>query len=280
MRDPRVYQISILSGLLAYGVVGLGFEVDGVDAAAILGTALAAQLVATRLVGLPRFDPKSALISSLSLILLLRAASPWLAAAVAAGTIASKFAIRRRGKHVFNPTNFGLAVAMLASDRVWVSPGQWGSAAFFAFLLAGLGGLVVHRATRSDVTWAFLGAWGLVLFGRAAWLGDPWTIPLHQLQSGAFLIFAFLMISDPKTTPDARSGRVVFAALVALVAGGIQFGLHRPNALIWALFLCAPAVPWIDRLLPAHRFSWGSAPSPRRAQAPIRPSTSNLPSAA
>ena len=72
-----------------------------------------------------------------------------------------------------------------------------------------LGWLVVHRAARSDVTWAFLAAYAaLALRPRLRGSGDPLAIPLHQLESGAFLIFAFFMISDPKTTPDSRAGRI------------------------------------------------------------------------
>ena len=95
-----------------------------------------------------------------------------------------------------------------------------------------------------------------MIFGRAAWLGDPWAIPLHQLQNGAFLIFAFFMISDPKTTPDSRLGRVLFAAIVAAVAGWVQFGLFRPNGLIWSLFFCVPLVPILDRLFAGERYRW------------------------
>ena len=70
-------------------------------------------------------------------------------------TISSKFLLRLRGKHIFNPTNFGLVALLLMTDAVWVSPGQWGNVAFFGFLMACLGGLVVHRALRSDVAIAF-----------------------------------------------------------------------------------------------------------------------------
>jgi Na+-translocating ferredoxin:NAD+ oxidoreductase RnfD subunit len=145
---------------------------------------------------------------------------------------------------------------MLATDRVWVSPGQWGSTALFGFLMACLGGLVVYRAERSDVTWAFLAFHLSLLFGRAAWLGDPLAIPVHQLSGGALLLFAFFMISDPKTTPDSRPGRILFALLVVLGAGFVQFRLFRPNGLLWSLAFCSPLVPLIDRLLPGRRYAW------------------------
>jgi Na+-transporting NADH:ubiquinone oxidoreductase subunit NqrB len=267
-RDPRLYQILVLAALLAYGVVQLDFDVTLPRAALLLGTALLTQAVCTRLWRLPAFDPRSALISGLSLCLLLRTGSPLLAAAAAVVTVASKFVLRIHGKHIFNPTNFGIVALILATGQVWVSPGQWGNAAFFAFLLACLGGLVVNRAARSDVTYAFLAFYLSVLFGRALWLGQPPAVPLHQLGNGAFLIFTFFMISDPKTTPDSRAGRILFALLVALGAGFVHFVLYRPNGLILSLAAFSLAVPLLDRLLPGKRYVWRGWQ--RRLETPAR----------
>jgi Na+-translocating ferredoxin:NAD+ oxidoreductase RnfD subunit len=138
-----------------------------------------------------------------------------------------------------------------------VSAGQWGTTPLLALAVACIGSLVVRRARRSDVTWAFLGSYMALLVARASWLGDPLTIPLHAVESGAFLIFAFFMISDPRTTPDSRAGRIVFACLVAAGALFIRFGLYHTNGLIWSLVACAPLVPAIDRFLPGRRYEWG-----------------------
>src|SRR6202022_2556984 len=137
-----------------------------------------------------------------------------------------------------------------------VSPGQWGNAAFLAFLFACAGGLVVHRAARSDVTFAFLASYLFLVFTRSMTLGEPLAIPVHRLESGALLLFTFFMISDPKTTPDSRAGRVLFAALVAFGAWYVQFRLFRTNGMLWSLAVCATAVPLIDWLLPNSRYSW------------------------
>jgi Na+-translocating ferredoxin:NAD+ oxidoreductase RnfD subunit len=255
-RDPRAYQIAVLSGLLLWGALSLDFALTPARAALVIGSALGAQWLLGRWAGLPRFEPCSALISGLSLCLLLRTGVPALAAAGSLLAIGSKFALRIGGKHVFNPTNFALAVLMIVTDAVWVSPGQWGTSAFLAFLIACLGGMVVHRALRSDVTLAFLAGYAAVLFGRAAWLGDPVAIPLHQLQSGSLLLFSFFMISDPKTTPDARAGRLLFGVLVALGAGVVQFVLFRPSGPIWSLFVLSPLVPLLDRVLPGAPYAW------------------------
>ena len=267
--DPRVYQIATLGGLLVYGVLWLDLDVDPWNAAVILATVLVAQLVAARATGGGRFDPKSALISGLSLCLLLRTDSAALAAVTAVMAIASKFLLRVRGKHVFNPTN-GALVLMLLTGQVWVSPGQWGSPAVFAFLLASAGGLVVNRAARADVTWMFLAAHGALVFGRALWLGDPLEIPLHRLANGALVLFAFFMISDPRTTPDSRLGRILFAIAVAAGAYVIQFRLFQTNPLLWSLAACSLAVPLIDRLLPGRRYDWAAPGTgrPREERSP------------
>jgi len=258
--DPRLYQIATLACLLIYGVVRLDLEVQTATAAVIIATALATQAICTRLSRRGCFDPRSALISALSLCLLLRTSSLELAMLTALVAIASKFVLRVGDKHVFNPTNFALVAMMLATGAVWVSPGQWGSGVIFAFVLACAGGLVVNRAARADVTLAFLVIWAGILVARSLWLGEPLAIPLHRLQNGALVLFAFFMISDPKTTPASRPGRLLFAALVAFGTYVVQFWLFRPNGLLWSLAVCSLAVPVIDRLLPGSRYEWRTSP--------------------
>src|SRR5881628_2397668 len=257
--DPRLYQIATLAGLLGYGIWWLDLEVQPQTAVTIVLSALVTQLVCTRLAGRGPFDPRSALISGLSLCLLMRTGVPSLAVLAAITAIASKFTPRIRDKHVFNPTNFALVAMLLFAQDVWVSPGQWGSGIVFAFLLASAGALVVNRAARADVTLAFLACYAGLLIGRSLWLGEPLAIPLHRLENGALVLFSFFMISDPRTTPDSRLGRVLFAALVALGAYTVQFWLFRTNGLLWSLAVCSLSVPLIDRFLPGPRFRWPAA---------------------
>jgi Na+-transporting NADH:ubiquinone oxidoreductase subunit NqrB len=254
--DPRLYQIVALSLLLLYGLTVLDFDVSAPRVALLLAAALGTQLACTRIFRLPAFEPKSALISGLSLCLLLRTNAAPLALLAAAAAVASKFLLRWHGKHVFNPTNFGIVAAILATGEAWISPAQWGQTAFRAFLVACAGGLVVQRAARADVTLSFLGMYLALVFARSAWLGEPLAIPFHRLESGALLIFAFFMISDPKTTPDSRAGRVLFGGLVALGAAFIQFRLFRTNGPLWSLFFLSPLVPLLDRVLPGRRYAW------------------------
>ena len=265
LRDPRYYQVAVLSSLLCYGITVLDFGVHWRHALTIMATAQLAQFVAGRLAGVPRFDPWSALITSLSLTLLLRTDSVSIAFIAAVIAIGSKFLVRVNGKHVFNPANIAIVTLMFASDHAWLSSGQWGNATLVAFAFACLGFLVLTKARRAETTIAFLASFAALLVGRALWLGDPLSIPLHQLQSGALLLFAFFMISDPKTTPNAAVGRVVYGSLVAVVGYVIQFVFYEPHGPVIALILCAPVVPLIDRLLTGRRYSWRQPAEQRNA---------------
>jgi Na+-translocating ferredoxin:NAD+ oxidoreductase RnfD subunit len=262
LQDPRYYQIAVLSSLVVFGIVALDFGIRLENAVAIVLTALAVQYAGTRLVRLPRFDPLSPLITSLSLTLLLRTDLALIAALAACIAIGSKFLLRVGGKHVFNPANVAIVTLMVASDHAWISSGQWGSAAIGAFALACLGCVVLTRARRAETTIVFLLAYGTLLFGRAIWLGDPLSIPVHQLQNGALLLFAFFMISDPKTTPDTPAGRAVYASLVALTAFIIQYVFYEPHGPIIALILCSPVVPIIDSIHRGRAYQW-ARPSTR-----------------
>lgn len=246
--DPRSLQIAALGSLLVAGIGLSRLQIDLAVAATILVCALLTERFATR----ARYEPRSALISALSLCLLLRTHDVALAAAAAVLAIASKSGLRFDGRHVFNPTAFAIVVVTGLSDGAWVSPGQWGHALMLAAAIAGAGCLVVVRAARFDTTLAFLAGFAGLTILRSIYLGDPYAVVLHQLSSGALLIFAFFMISDPRTTPQSRGPRIAFALLVAAVAAWIEFVLFRPNGAIVALVACAPCVPLANRLWPAR----------------------------
>ena len=254
--DARHYQIAALSALLIFNLGWLDFGAQPLNSALAIAAALATQALCTNLFSLPSFDPRSPLITGLSLSLLLRADDPWLPALAAVIAIGSKFVFRIGGKHIFNPAGFAIVVLLASAHGVWISPGQWGSTVWFAALLCFFAILVLRAARRSDIAIFFLASHAALLFARAGWLGDPFAVPLHQLQSGSLLIFAFFMISDPRTTPDSRLGRFIFALSVALFAHYLAFFMQMRPALYVALIALSPLTLLIDRLLPAERFAW------------------------
>jgi Na+-transporting NADH:ubiquinone oxidoreductase subunit NqrB len=255
-RDARIWQIAFQATLLALGVALRDFTLRPEQALLCFAAGLATQAFWVERLRLRQVGWLSPVITCLGLSLLLRSDSAWVHPAAAAIAISAKFTLRVRGKHVFNPANLGVIVALAAFPGAWVSPGQWGSDLAYAVWLVALGGLVAQRARRWDVSWCFLAAWLALVGARVLWLGQSPAIWWLQLQSGGLLLFAFFMISDPMTIPNRASARIAYAALVAVVAFAWQFVLFKPNALLWALVLASPIVPLIDWICPAPKAEW------------------------
>ncbi len=259
-RDARDWQIAALSSLILVNFVALDFGARPLDVAAALSSVALVQMALNRLTGAPLFDLKSALITGCSLSLLLRVEALWLYPLAALIGLGGKCLLRFDDRHLFNPAALAIAITTALSPLAWISPAQWGTTTWLLALAGLLGVAVLTNARRADITLAFLGAFALFLFGRALWLGDPLAIPLLQVQSGALLIFACFMISDPRTTPVHRLGRILFAAIVAALALALLVEAHSRSGLIWALVFAAPLVPVINRLFPAPAHRWTPAP--------------------
>jgi Na+-transporting NADH:ubiquinone oxidoreductase subunit NqrB len=254
--DARHFQIVALSSLLLVNFTWIDFGAKPLYSALAILSALATQAVCSRLSGLPNIDLRSPLITGLSLSLLLRADVAWLPALAGVIAIASKFVFRIDGKHIWNPAGFAIVVLLFTQHGVWISPGQWGTSIWLAALLVFFAILVLQAAQRSDIALFFLGSHAALLVARAVWLGDPLAIPLHQLQSGSLLIFAFFMISDPRTAPDSRLGRLLFAVSVAALGHYLAFFMQMRPALYVALIALSPLTLLLDRIIPAKRFAW------------------------
>jgi hypothetical protein len=257
-RDPRDLQIAFLGSFLVLGVAFLRLPIEPWMPPLLLVSTCAVQWACERVLRLRSSGFRSPLITGLGLSLLLRTDAVWVPPLAAIIAIGAKYLIRVRGKHVFNPGMLGLTVCILFSGHAWCSPSQWGEGMAMLAWFAVLGLAVVSRSFRTDVSLAFLGSWVLLKLGRVLWLGQRPAVLGHQLLVGSLILFTFFMISDPKTTPDRRSARIGWAMAVAVLAFVLQHQAWVMNAPVWALLLLSPAVPLLDRLFPASRFTWPS----------------------
>ncbi len=256
-KDPRLFQIAFLGCLLGLGAFFRDFAIRPEQVVLAFGSALVTQACFIHQLKLKgSVNYLSALITAFSLSLLLRADSSWVHPVAACVAISAKFLVRVGHKHLFNPGNLGVVVAILFLPGSWTSAGQWGQDIAIAAWVFMLGTLVTTKARRGDISWAFLGFYLGIVALRVLFLGQKPAVFLHQLTNGSLLLFAFFMISDPMTIPNHPRGRIAYAFLVALVAAFWQYGLFHTNGLIWSLFFCSPIVPLIDRWLPAGRYQW------------------------
>ena len=118
--------------------------------------ALATQGFFIRRLGLANVGYLSAIVTCFGLSLLVRADSYWVHPLVAVLAIGAKFMLRVSGKHVYNPANLGVIVAVALLPGAWASPGQWGTDLALVGWVVALGLLVTTRAKRFDTSLAFL----------------------------------------------------------------------------------------------------------------------------
>jgi Na+-transporting NADH:ubiquinone oxidoreductase subunit NqrB len=255
-KDARDFQILFLSAFLILGIFNRDWTVRPELIIAILVSAIAAQLIADRIFSSENPSIRSSLITAISLCALLRAGSISTMVIAAAASILSKFLFRYRGKHFFNPSNFGIILVLILTTDAWVSPGQWGNELWFVLLFFATGGMVVQKVGRWDTTGAFLGGYALLEFIRNQWLGWTPDVFVHKMMSGSLLLFSFFMITDPRAIPDRKIARIFWSFFVAIMTYVLRNYYFLPTAPFWALFALSPLTILFDRFLPSKRFEW------------------------
>lgn len=256
-KDARHYQITFLLVFLLYGIFLLDWDTNFLNYLILIISCLLVQYFSVTLTGADLSSLKSALISAFSLCLMFKANSTETYILAATLSIGSKFLIRHNGKHIFNPTNFGIITAIIFTGDGWISPGQWGSNGQLIFLIGIAGLTVLLRAKRLDTAFAFLVAFlGSGFLRNILYLGWPVDFFYHQLSSGTLLLFTFFMITDPKSSPNNRSARILWAAAIGIGAfvTANTFLLHA--APVWWLFFLSPLSPLLDKLFVSKQFNW------------------------
>jgi len=147
----------------------------------------------------------------------------WFLGWAAVLAMASKYILAINRKHIFNPV--GLAVALTyytlnQSASWWV-----GNAAMLPFVLVG-GILVVRKIGRSDLVLSFLIATVTTSLVLSLFGGNN---IINDFQNIIFLtplfFFAFLILTEPLTTPPTHKSRIVYGVLVGfLFSPQIHFG--------------------------------------------------------
>lgn len=204
----------------------------------------------------PSFNWRSPLITALGLSLLLRTDHMATMALAAGIAIASKFCFQVNDKHFFNPANFGIIAVLTLTQDAWISPGQWGEDLWYGLIFLGAGGIVLKRVGRWDTTGMFLGSYALLEAGRNLYLGWTWDVWAHRMMSGSLLLFALFMVTDPRSIPNARPARLIWAVAIAALTFVLRNQFYLTTAVFWALFALAPLTLVLDKVWSAPRFEW------------------------
>jgi len=198
----------------------------------------------------------SAAITSLGLCLLLRSDSYSTMILAGFWAIASKFIFRIGDKHWFNPANFGIIAALTFRSDAWISPGQWGDEVWYACIFLAAGAMVLRRVGRWDTSATFFLSYAGLELLRNLYLGWSLDVLTHRLMSGSLLLFAMFMITDPRSIPNAKSARLIWAVAIALLTFILRNFFFMPESVFIALFVLSPFTILLDYLYKAPRFSW------------------------
>lgn len=258
--DARHYQVVFQLIFLLYGIFALDWDLPLLRFNIVILTCLGIQALFILFKTKDWTGLKSALITSFSLCLMLQANNTYTFMIAAVLSICSKFFLRVKGKHIFNPANFGIIITFLLTGDAWISPGQWGSDGLLLMLVGCTGLIVLYRVKRLDTAFAFLLSFlGLSFARNILYLGWPVDFFYHQLSTGSLLLFAFFMITDPMATPSSSKARIIWSVMVGALSWWISTKMYVHTAPLWAMFFLSPLVPVFDRFMPAEKFNW-SAP--------------------
>lgn len=268
IKDARYFQIISQTVFLLYGMFYLHWANEGMCFLYYASGCLIAQFLFESIhhnfsFASPGFwskfynGCKSAFITAFGLCLLLKTNLWYICILAAFISIAGKYIFRYRKKHVFNPSALGITVTILLTGNAWISPGQWGNDIVIMFGVCCLGCIVVTKVQKLDVSIAFLGTYILLLFTRQIlYLGWPPDYFIQSITTGSLLLFSFFMISDPKTAPDHKAARIIWAVLIGVLSFYLSAFKFINAAPVWVLVLLAPLVPLLDTIFKAKKFQW------------------------
>ena len=255
--DPRYFQILYLGSFLFFGLSWLGWSTEINHFATTLLVCILTQVVFSLWFNKPLASIKSALITALGLCLLLKSSHASISALAAFVAISSKFLITYQNKHIFNPANIGIVLAILLTNQAWVSPGQWGSSTLLWFVIGAAGLMMILKVGRMETTLVFLGTFALLSFFRdVLYLGWGPTVWLHKMSNGTLLLYAFFMITDPRTTPNHKKARLIWAAVLAALLFVSSAFFYVQTAAIWLLFLISPFAILFDKWFKHRLYQW------------------------
>ncbi len=137
--------------------------------------------------------------------------------------IGSKYVLRWRGTHIWNPTNFALSVLLLiAAKEVSILSQQFGNHPFTNLVIWGVGLIVVSRAKILHVTLSYLVAFVVLAGLRSLLVDKPFFAELGPITGPMYQLFIFFMITDPPTVVSTRRGRILVAILIAVFEMGVR----------------------------------------------------------
>jgi enediyne biosynthesis protein E5 len=247
--DPRFIAPIFITLILIVGNFSFGMLESFPKTLLAVVTAILIEIVLGKLITGKIPHLASAYITGISVGILIRSPEWWPYALCSAISITSKYVIRVKGRHIWNPSNFGISVMLLiAASSVATLSIQWGNHLLPVLVIWALGAFIIYRLKRFHICAVYIGSFIVYTFARSAISGQYWVTELAPITGPMYQLFIFFMITDPKTTVSTKKGQMITAFMVATVefllrlTGG-YFAIHAPY---YALFLVGPTANLIE----------------------------------
>ncbi len=204
------------------------------------------------------FVPYASVSTAMGVILMMF--SPHLTVYLTVITLAlgQKHLIRIAGRHLFNPSNFALMMALLFFYQdAHIVLGQLGDSVWFGAVVIVLGAMILYRVERWIIPVMFSFSYILLQYFLIV-NSDPFLLIediYERFYAISFIVFVLFMLTDPLTTPERKRDQLYFASMVALIATLLdyQYGF-RVQHLFMSLFLLSTTVPlWMEWQSAAHK---------------------------
>ena len=238
---PILITLILIGAHWSFGVLR-GYEAIALS----ISCAIATELLLSRLLLGKARNPSSAYISGISVAILVRAPALWPYALGAVLSIMSKYVLRAKGRHLWNPSNFGIcALLFLAPYAVAPLSVQWGNNLWPMLVIWLVGLNAVWRAGRAHITVAYVVSFVIFAFCRSLLLHGSFLAELAPITGPMYQLFALFMVTDPKTTVASKRGAVAVVVLVAFVEMLLRLAqvIYAP---FYALFLVGPAALLVE----------------------------------
>jgi len=195
----------------------------------------------------------SSYISGISVGILIRSPAVWPYALCSMISITSKYVLRVKGRHIWNPSNFGIcAMLFLAPYTVASLSVQWGNNLWPMVVIWLLGSAIIYRFKRFHISATYVVSFILFAFLRSLIIGDSWQAEVAPITGPMYQLFVFFMITDPKTTVRSKLGQCAVAFAVALVEMILRL-MQSVDAPFYALFIVGPLANLIEIWLTSHK---------------------------
>lgn len=244
LKDPRVMIAGALTLWTVLGQTTYYFNRDLFQLSLTLATACLLDIALGVILFRQLMVPLSAYITGLSIGILLESHDWRVFVVASAWGILSKYLIRDRERHFFNPSNFGIVAALfLCHGEASIAPGsQWGADYRVAAVIICLGLMMMRRVKRLDLALAWMGGYVLMGLVRMALGQGGLVFVLGPMTGAEFALFTFSMMPDPKASPPTSRGRIAWGLSIAVLDGVMRYFEIR-YSMFYALFLHTGLIP-------------------------------------